>query len=172
MSASWPIDRVKEAWYRSGAYTYLNDHPNLRFPVLRDRHECEILGHALPPVPVLGQDLLLASRSADLPPESRTSVVPQAQRDLAPRIERNDVQDVHPRPTFKLFWAMSSSTRRTLPSGNTVRDAFHLFKQIGREAADANAELFRLLTDMRPVELACLFEEVAIDRELVEDLRG
>ena len=133
------------------AEPYLCDHPDLGLPFLLDRYHREVLPDGLPPVPFLAQNLSLRSRCADPPREARAPIVPLAERDFAARVEGYNIQDIHRLPLLLGVGA------------NAIRNALHLLQQVGSELSDGDAELLRDCTNVRPVKLACLLEELAVD---------
>ena len=132
---------------------YLDDHPDLGLFLPCNRRHREVLAHRFTPIPVLGQDLLRAAARVlgKTPRDRRAPVVPLTQRDLAARVERNDVQDVH---SLTLFFGVGTEA---------IRDALHLLEQVRSESPDGRAERFRDGTDVRPFEFACFLEQIAVD---------
>ena len=76
--------------------TYLGDHPDLRFPRLLDAHKNKVLLDPLRPVPVLSKDHL-SPVLPQLPSQTRTPIREMAQGNLAPAVQRNDIQQMQPR---------------------------------------------------------------------------
>lgn len=89
-----------------------------------------------------------------LPREARAPIVPLAERNLAARVESNDVKQAD------------------VGACNAIRDARQLFEEVRREITNRRAELGCDLEDCRPVELTALLEQHMVDGELAEDLRA
>lgn len=136
---------------------YLGHHPYLRLSRSLDGDHSEVLPDTLSPVPVLSEDLLLCLGGTDMPREARAPIIPLSKSNLAPGIERDDVKHVHRVcGRFSLL--------------HTIRNALHLLEKVRRKPIDPGPELLRDCAYVLPVELARLFEELAVDRELVQDL--
>lgn len=71
--------------------THLSDHPNGRLSSTPDGHKREVLPYGHPPVPVLREHPL--PRRPEPPSKRGTAVVPLPKRNLAARIQRDDIEE-------------------------------------------------------------------------------
>ena len=92
-----------------------------------------------------------------MPRKARAPIIPLSKSNFTPGIERDDVEHVH-------------RVCRHFSLLHAVRDAPHLLEKVRRKPIDPGPELLRDCAYVLPVELARLFEELAVDRELVQDL--